>query len=96
MGLGLIWAIRILDSIPASQYLRFLGQTSAAIVTQGGVELPPKTNNQDPGGPNGQISPVGAGPALSSVLREAGPEKMTWLRWEIHRWQAGGCLFFRS
>jgi tetratricopeptide (TPR) repeat protein len=67
---------------PASQYLRFFGQTSASIVTQGGVELPPKTSNQDPGGPNGQISPVGAGPILSSVLREVGPEKMTWLRWE--------------
>ncbi len=67
---------------PASQYLRFLGQTSASIVTQGGVELPPKTNNQDPGGPNGQISPVGAGPILSSVLREAGPGNMTWLRWQ--------------
>jgi tetratricopeptide (TPR) repeat protein len=67
---------------PTTQYLRFLGQTSTAIITQGGVELPPKTNNQDPGGPNGQISPVGPGPALSTVLREAGPEKMTWLRWE--------------
>jgi tetratricopeptide (TPR) repeat protein len=67
---------------PASQYLRFFGQTSASIVTQGGVELPPKTSNQDPGGPSGQISPVGAGPILSNVLREVGPEKMTWLRWE--------------
>jgi tetratricopeptide (TPR) repeat protein len=67
---------------PAIQYLRFLGQTSAAIVIQGGVELPPKNMNQDPGGPNGQISPVGVGPVLSSVLREAGPENMTWLRWE--------------
>ena len=67
---------------PVSQYMRFLGQASAAIVTQGGVELPPKTSNQDPGGPNGQISPVGAGPALSSVLRETGPGRMTWLRWE--------------
>jgi tetratricopeptide (TPR) repeat protein len=67
---------------PANQYIRFLGQTSAAIVTQGGVELPPTANNQDPGGPNGQISPVGTGPVLSSVLREAEPGKMTWLRWE--------------
>ncbi len=67
---------------PTTQYLRFLSQTSTAIITQGGVELPSKTSNQDPGGPNGQISPVGAGPALSSILREAGPQKMTWLRWE--------------
>ncbi|HYK35800.1 tetratricopeptide repeat protein [Alloacidobacterium sp.] len=68
---------------PASLYLRFLGQSSAAIVTQGGAEvLPAKAKNQDPGGPNGQISSVGTGPVLSSVLREAGPGKMTWLRWE--------------
>ena len=67
---------------PAIQYLRFLGQTSASIVSQGGVELPPKTRNQDPGGPGGQISPVGVGPVLSTVLREAGPGNMTWLRWE--------------
>ena len=67
---------------PAIQYLRFLGQTSASIVSQGGVELPPKTRNQDPGGPGGQISPVGVGPVLSTVLREAGPRNMTWLRWE--------------
>ncbi len=67
---------------PASEYMRFLGQTSASIVFQGDVELLPKTKNQDPGGPNGQISPVGVGPVLSSVLREAGPGNMTWLRWQ--------------
>jgi tetratricopeptide (TPR) repeat protein len=67
---------------PASLYLRFLGQTSASIVSQGDVELPPKTRKQDPGGPSGQISPVGVGPVLSSVLREAGPGNMTWLRWQ--------------
>ncbi len=68
---------------PASQYLRFLGQTSATIVTQGGAEiLPAKAKNQDPAGPNGQISPVGVGPVLSSVLLEAGSGSLTWLRWE--------------
>lgn len=81
-GAGSHMAYSDLGLDPASQYLRFFGQTSASIATQGGVELPPKTSNQDPGGPNGQISPVGAGPILSSVLREVGPEKITWLRWE--------------
>ena len=66
-----------------SPYMRMLGQHTASIVSENGIELPPaKGARQDPAGQNGQVSQAGAGPVLGLILLDAAKGKMGWLRWE--------------
>ncbi len=68
---------------PEDQYIRMLGQNTAQIQSDGGIEMPPaKTKQSDPASQNGQISQGGAGPVLGMILMDAAKGKMNWLRWQ--------------
>jgi len=81
-GAGSQMAHSDLGLSPTNNYIRFLGEHSAPVVVQGGVELPQKGKAQDPSSQNGQISQGGGGPVLGAVLLDAARGQVGWLRWE--------------
>jgi hypothetical protein len=68
---------------PTNQYLRLLGQHTASVVSESGIELVPnKAKSGDPAGQNGQVSQGGPGPVLGNILIDAAKSNLIWLRWE--------------
>jgi hypothetical protein len=72
-----------LELRPSDQYMRFMGQHTATVQMEGGIELPPaKIKKGDPASPTGLASQNGAGPVLGIILMDAARGKLFWQRWQ--------------
>ena len=68
--------------VSPAQFIRYIGSTESHIESAGGAEKPP-VKDKTPWGANGQVTLLGQGPVLSTIMREAQESGgFTWLRWE--------------